>query len=27
VIDPEAARLLVRGDERVEHYDVRLRRR
>jgi heme-degrading monooxygenase HmoA len=22
VIEPEAARLLVRGDERVEHYDV-----
>jgi hypothetical protein len=25
VIEPEAARLIVRGDERVEHYDVRLR--
>jgi hypothetical protein len=23
VIEPEAARLLVRGDERVEHYEVR----
>jgi len=22
VIEPEAARLLIRGDERVEHYDV-----
>jgi heme-degrading monooxygenase HmoA len=24
VIEPEAERLLVRGDERVEHYEVRL---
>jgi len=25
VIEPEAARLLIRGDDRVEHFDVRLR--
>ena len=25
VIEPEAARLLVRGDDGVAHYDVRLR--
>jgi hypothetical protein len=27
VIEPEAARLLIRGDDRVEHFDVRLRQR
>jgi antibiotic biosynthesis monooxygenase (ABM) superfamily enzyme len=27
VIEPEAARLLVRGDDRVEHYEVSSRRR
>jgi len=26
VIEPEAARLLVRGDDRVEHYEVSSRR-